>query len=83
MAVGGQQGLTGMIFFISLLSLPGGWYYIAHFDRSVAGLRKTQSQAKLTIVHTGKYREILFDLSPYRVELPKRQSALLAMAQVI
>lgn len=72
-----------MILFISLMPLPGGWYYIAHFDRSVAGLRKTQSQAKLTIVHTDNNKEILCDLSPYSVDLPKRQNALLAMVKVI
>ena len=83
MAVGGLQGSTGMILFISLIRLCRGWYYIADFDRSVAGLRKTQSHAKLTRVHTGKCKEILCDLSPYRVELPKRQNALLAMVKVI
>ena len=52
------------------MPLPGGgWYYIAHYDRFVAGLRKTQSQVKLTIIHTDNYKEILCDLSQYGVGL--------------
>lgn len=33
MAIGDQQGSTGIIIFISINApLPGGWHYIAHFE---------------------------------------------------
>ena len=73
-----------MILFISLM--PFAWGLALHRPfRPFCGwtAQTPEPSEAYEIVHMGKHKGILFDLSPYRVELPKRQNAMLVMVNVI